>query len=98
MLLNNLWQIPHSQRSGSRTGEATRALINAGVRAMFWPVRAVKARQHLMQLGALNERELQDIGLTRQDLRNASALATDADPTEFLARVVEDRSHRRRYY
>jgi uncharacterized protein YjiS (DUF1127 family) len=98
MLLNSFLPMPQSRRAGSRTGEATRALINAGVRAMFWPVRVVKARQQLMQLGALSERELNDIGLTRQDLHNATGLASDADPTEYLARVADERGRHRRYY
>ncbi len=39
----------------------------------------------------MDNRELADIGLTRSDLRDASALALDRDPTALLARRARER-------
>ena len=64
----------------------------AAMRMAFWPFRVAAARATMRALGAMDGRELADIGLTRSDLRDASALAPDCDPTELLA----SRSHERR--
>jgi len=42
-------------------------------------------------LAAMDRRELADIGLNSSDLRDASALALDRDPTVFLAQRARDR-------
>jgi hypothetical protein len=39
----------------------------------------------------MDRRELADIGLIPSDVRDASALALDRDPTEFLARRARER-------
>ena len=57
----------------------------AASRLAFWPARVVAARAALAELAALDGRELADIGLSRSDLRDATALRRDADPTGFLA-------------
>ena len=57
----------------------------AAVRLVLWPARLVAARAALAQLAALDTRELADIGLSNADLRDATALPRDADPTQFLA-------------
>jgi len=55
------------------------------VRAALWPARAATARAGFRQLAAMDARELADIGLAAQDLRDATALALDEDPTRALA-------------
>lgn len=59
--------------------------------ALFWPFRVMKARQHAAILHRLDERELRDIGLTRQDLLSTTALAADEDPSRHLANMVHER-------
>lgn len=54
---------------------------------------AVEARRALAQLGALDDHMLKDIGLSRCDLRDASAVPAGADPTRFLVlRTTERRA------
>jgi len=60
-------------------------------RIASWPFRVAAARAALRQLGGMSERELSDVGLTRQDLRDASALALDEDPTRMFAMRVRER-------
>jgi hypothetical protein len=42
-------------------------------------------------LANMDRRELADIGLNRSDVRDASALPLDRDPTELLARRARER-------
>ncbi len=60
-------------------------------RAAAWPLRVAAARSAMNALAALDGRELADIGLTRSDLRDVSALALDHDPTALLARRARER-------
>jgi uncharacterized protein YjiS (DUF1127 family) len=55
-------------------------------RALSWPARVSAARRTMSQLARMSEYELRDIGLTRQDLSDATALPLDADPSGLLAR------------
>jgi uncharacterized protein YjiS (DUF1127 family) len=64
-------------------------------RLLAWPIRVYRARLVLRTLAALGDRELRDIGLTRQDLRDANALPLDADPSSHLRRRAEGRRRRR---
>ena len=59
--------------------------------ALLWPVRVARGRRELARIAALSDRELGDIGLTRHDVRNASALSLDEDPTRYFASVVGER-------
>lgn len=77
-----------------RTGRVQRAWAGIG-RALAWPARAYEARRVMLQLGRMGDHELRDIGLTRFDLRDATALDRDADPTLELRRRVEERRRRR---
>jgi uncharacterized protein YjiS (DUF1127 family) len=64
-------------------------------RVATWPLRVVAARQVLARFGAMDDRELADIGLSRQDVRDATALALGEDPSGmFAARARERRSRR----
>jgi uncharacterized protein YjiS (DUF1127 family) len=54
--------------------------------ALTWPVRVGEARRTMTQLARMSDYELRDIGLTRQDVSDATALPLDADPSSLLAR------------
>ena len=72
--------------------------VSAAVRRAFgWPAHVLEARRTLAQLARMSDRELVDIGLTRQDLCDCLALSLDDDPSEKLARERANRawlSHR----
>ena len=64
-----------------------------GARIALWPARVAAARAALRQLAAMDARELADIGLTPQDLRDATSAPLDKDPTRALAaRAAEART------
>ena len=66
--------------------------IGAGARqAVTWPFRVAAARATLKALSNMDRRELADIGLNPSDVRDASALPLDRDPTELLARRARER-------
>src|SRR5271154_3750742 len=66
--------------------------IGAGARqAAAWPFRVAAARATLKALANMDRRELADIGLNASDVRDASALPLDRDPTELLAERVRER-------
>ena len=81
-----------ARRLWARCGHA---LARALLRALAWPLRVYEARRIMLQLGSLGDHELRDMGLTRLDLQDASALAFDADPSLALRRRVEERRRRR---
>jgi hypothetical protein len=56
-----------------------------------WPARIIVARRTLGQLAGMSDRELADIRLTRQDLRDASALPLGDDPTRIFAMRIGER-------
>jgi uncharacterized protein YjiS (DUF1127 family) len=60
-------------------------------RAAAWPFRVAAARATLRTLANMDRRELADIGLNPSDVRDATALPLDRDPTELLARRVGER-------
>jgi uncharacterized protein YjiS (DUF1127 family) len=53
---------------------------NALWRILSWPARVGAARR------TMSEYELRDIGLTRSDVNDATALPLDADPSGLLVR------------
>jgi len=69
------------------------------VGAAFWPVvaaagrlrRAIRNRRDAAILAEAGDRALADIGLTRNDLRDAFAEPVWRDPTELLARRAGER-------
>ncbi|RUU06496.1 hypothetical protein EOD23_13555 [Mesorhizobium sp. USDA-HM6] len=63
--------------------------------ALLWLPRFWRARNDLAALAAMSECERRDIGVTAFDIENALAMPVDRDPTEVLARIVDDRRHRR---
>jgi uncharacterized protein YjiS (DUF1127 family) len=60
-------------------------------RAASWPFRVAAARATMRMLAAMDRRELADIGLYPSDLRDASALALDHDPSPLLAARARER-------
>ncbi len=72
-------------------------LLTAVTSALLWLPRFWRARKDLAALAGMSECERRDIGVTAFDIENMLALPVDRDPTEVLARVVEDRRHRREF-
>lgn len=70
-------------------------LYTAAKWTLLWLPRFWKARSELACLAAMSECERRDIGLTGCDIENAFTWPIDRDPTEVLARLVEDRRSRR---
>jgi uncharacterized protein YjiS (DUF1127 family) len=67
------------------------------LRLASWPLRVAAARRAMAQVAAMSDRELADVGLNRQDLRDATALGLSDDPTDmFATRAGERRRARRR--
>jgi uncharacterized protein YjiS (DUF1127 family) len=67
------------------------------LRLASWPLRVAAARRAMAQVAAMSDRELADVGLNRQDLRDATALGLSDDPTDmFATRAGERRRGRRR--
>jgi uncharacterized protein YjiS (DUF1127 family) len=66
--------------------------IGTGARqAATWPFRVAAARATLKALANMDRRELADIGLNPSDVRDASALPLDRDPTALLATRARER-------
>jgi len=58
---------------------------------LLWPARIAENRRVLEALGGLDDRGLADIGLSRQDLRDVTALPLGLDPTPMLAERAAER-------
>lgn len=81
-----------SFRSADRPRASAAGLLRRVLAAvLLWPVRVARARREVARLSAMSEYELRDIGLSRVDLADVSALPLDEDPTLVLARKVEER-------
>ena len=59
---------------------------------LHWPFRLAEQRRVLAALAAFDDRALADIGLARQDLRDATALALGADPTPLFIERARSRA------
>jgi uncharacterized protein YjiS (DUF1127 family) len=59
---------------------------NALWRILTWPARVSATRRMMSDLARMSEYELRDIGLTRSDVNDATALPLDADPSGLLVR------------
>ena len=69
-----------------------RRLVSLPVAVLMWPFQVAENRRVLGALGELDDRALADVGLSRQDLRDASALPLSADASQALARRAEERA------
>jgi uncharacterized protein YjiS (DUF1127 family) len=61
------------------------------LRALSWPARVAAARRELAALSRLDDRGLADIGLVRQDLRDATAFGLSEAPSSRLAIRARER-------
>jgi uncharacterized protein YjiS (DUF1127 family) len=90
----SLSTIAHAPAQG-RVRSQSRAAIEwplSFVRSLVaWLSRVAAASREFEQLARLSEYELKDIGLTRSDIGDVTALPVDASPTEFLAARVKER-------
>ena len=72
-----------------------RTLLWAPLRRLAsWPFRVAAARASMRHLAGMSDRELADIRLTRQDLRDASALPLSDDPSRIFAMRARERACR----
>ena len=55
-------------------------------RVLTWPARVSAARRTMFRMAGMSDFELRDIGLTRSDVNDATALPLDADPSGLLVR------------
>ena len=60
-------------------------------RLLSWPLRVAEARREFALLAGLDDRSLADIGLIRQDLRDATAFALSERPSSRLAERARER-------
>lgn len=77
--------LPLQGSAQSRAWPKIQAILRVLARVAMWPARVWIARREFAKLAGMSDHELHDIGLTRQDLRDATALSLDQDPTRFLA-------------
>ena len=56
------------------------------LRVLSWPARVAAARRTMSELARMSDYELRDIGLTRQDLNDATSLPLDDDPSRLFVR------------
>ncbi len=75
----------HSSLHASFPHMASRA-ASAVWRVVAWPARVGAARRTMSELARMSDYELRDIGLTRSDINDTSALPLSADPTGLLVR------------
>jgi uncharacterized protein YjiS (DUF1127 family) len=68
-----------------------RRLVSLALFPLIWPFEVAERRRTLAQLTAMDDRSLADIGLTRQDLRDVTAVPLFADPTQTLAARAAER-------
>ena len=78
---------PFRKAAFAFSGSCLRALRQP----LLWFGRVLAARRDFDVLSGMSERELKDIGLTRADVGDVTALPFDASPTDFLAARVEER-------
>ena len=69
-----------------------RRFASLALSLLSWPIRVAENRRALTALGALDDRGLADIGLSRQDLRDVTALPLGLDPTPILAGRAAERA------
>lgn len=79
-----------------RPGDKRAAAARAARRFLLWPIRVIAARRIAVDLARMSDRELCDIGLSRQDLRDARALPLDGDPSALFTRRARERARRMR--
>ena len=82
-------------RSGAPNSSSTLARIrDLAATVLSWPGRIAQHRALMTRMAAMSDYELADIGLSRQDVSDATAVALDHDPSALLTVRAEER---RRY-
>jgi uncharacterized protein YjiS (DUF1127 family) len=67
---------------------------NLALAVLSWPGRVARHRALMGRMAAMSDYELADIGLSRQDVSDATAVALDHDPSALLmVRAEERRRH-----
>ncbi len=69
-----------------------RQLFRLSLVVLGLPMRVAAHRSAIAQLADLDDHGLRDIGLTRQDLRDATATPLYADPTRQLVERARERA------
>ncbi len=72
----------------SRSATAALSMVDA---VLMWPFRMSENRRVLDSLAAMDDHALRDIGLSRQDLRDATALGAGREAGRFLSGRRRDR-------
>ncbi|UDL95135.1 DUF1127 domain-containing protein [Lichenihabitans sp. PAMC28606] len=93
--------IPLPSRTGHRARRGISAVLplisNATSTLISWPRRAYESRRLSWTLAQMSEHDLSDIGLSRQDVVDTSAMPLGSNVGEFLAeRATSRRADRRR--
>jgi uncharacterized protein YjiS (DUF1127 family) len=65
--------------------------FRAFLSVITWPARVAEHRRCIAELAGLDDHALRDIGLTRQDLRDATAAPLGSDPTAQFAERARER-------
>lgn len=77
------------------TPRAARSKLHRAIGYVAWwagfPARLAKVRREMALLGGMSDCELSDIGLTRQDLRDASALPLSEPPEALFRQRLAER-------
>ena len=68
-----------------------RRFLSAALFPIVWAIRVGEHRRVLAALAELDDHGLADIGLSRQDLRDVTALPRGADPSLVLAERAAER-------
>ena len=69
-----------------------RSAAALALRLVTWPARVAAARAAMTEFARMSDHDLKDIGLTRQDVRDATGLVLDDDPTQLLAERAASRT------
>jgi uncharacterized protein YjiS (DUF1127 family) len=69
-----------------------RQFVRFSLAVLLWPFRVAEHRRCMAELAAMDDHTLKDIGLTRQDLRDATALPLHRDPTRQLRERANERA------
>jgi uncharacterized protein YjiS (DUF1127 family) len=83
-----------SERAWTSLSQIVTSALTVADDVVMWPFRRLENRRTLDALAAMSDHDLQDIGVTRSDLRDSLALPTTCDVGAFLA----DRRAIRRHY
>jgi uncharacterized protein YjiS (DUF1127 family) len=83
-----------SERAWTFLSHLTTSVLTVADEVVMWPFRRLENRRILDSLAAMSDHDLQDIGVTRSDLRDSLAQPAGSDVGAFLA----DRRAVRRHY